>query len=272
MRDAYFKHPDCHRRGSGKDSGAEGRVARRLPDPRDRCERAHLQVDSAGGAVARRGAAGVGPAQDGFAAELFEPRPELGRALLSVGTSDLLPQWRLMVGMVLHYEDDPVTLVDPDDRSRLLERLVDHRLTGEVMAAIGLTEWLTLGLAMPLVLAQSGTDLAPLGLDGAAVGGFALGDLRLVATFRLLGGGDGLGLTVGAVVSLPTGDDARLAGDGGVRLRPQLGIDDRTARCNRKKARIIKRILDTPTTLSINFLPAYENNYSDLSFLHLSLR
>jgi len=162
--------------------------------------------------------------EDGFANQLFEPVPAQGRAILGVGTSYSLVQGEFSAGFFVHYEDDPMTLVDPDDHSSVIARLIDTRLTAEILGAVGLVDWLEVGLALPIVLSQSGDDLAPLGRPGETVGG-AVGDLRLIPKFTIFGGAQGFGLHLSLVVSLPTGDSAQFVGDGGVRVRPVLGVD-----------------------------------------------
>jgi len=168
--------------------------------------------------------AGGAHADDGFDNELFEPLPAQGRAILGVGTSHSLLQGEFSAGVFFHYEDDPLTLVEPDDHSKVISRLIDSRLTAEVLGAVGIVDWLDIGLALPIVVSQSGADLAPVGRPGETVGG-AVGDLRLIPKFTLLGGAEGFGLHLSVVVSLPTGDQAQFAGDGGVRIRPMLGLD-----------------------------------------------
>jgi len=104
-------------------------------------------------------------AESGFAVELFEPMPVAGRAILGVSTSDTLRQGELAVGLLAHYEDDPLTLVQKDDRGRVLERFIDDRFTVEALGGVGILDGFEVGLALPLVLSQSGSDLAA---DGAA--------------------------------------------------------------------------------------------------------
>ena len=162
-------------------------------------------------------------AQDGYANQLFEPQPVQGRAILGVGTSHGLLQGEYSLGVFAHYEDDPMTLVNPDDHSQVLSRLIDSRFTTDVLGAVGILDWLQLGVALPIIVTQSGDDLAPVGRGGESVGS-ALGDLRVIPQFTILGGEEGFGLHVAVVLSLPTGDEANFAGDGAVRIRPVLGL------------------------------------------------
>jgi len=148
-----------------------------------------------------------------------------GRAILGVSTSHLLRQGELAMGAFAHYGDDPLTLVAPEDRREVLERFIDRRVTLELTGAIGIVDWLEIGVGFPVVPSQAGGDLGGVGRPGESVEGVSIGDLRLVPKVTVLGGADGLGLHVAVAAYLPTGDAEQYAGDGGFRVRPMLGVD-----------------------------------------------
>jgi outer membrane protein OmpA-like peptidoglycan-associated protein len=159
---------------------------------------------------------------EGFSVDLFEPTPVQGRSVLGVGSSRTLEHGAFSIGFFASYQDDPLTLVDQSDRDKVLARFIDHRLTSDLQLAVGLFDLFELGLDLPLVLSQRGDDLAPLDRGGASVGGVALGDLTLIPRVQVVGAKQGLGLHLGARVTLPTGDAAQYASDGALRVRPFL--------------------------------------------------
>lgn len=169
--------------------------------------------------------AGPAAAQEGFSVELFEPLPAQGHAVLGVSTSRVLGHGQLSVGLFGHYQDDPLTASSIDDRDTVVARLVDSRWTLEASVAFGLFDAFELGVVMPLVLSQSGDDLAPIGRPGESVEGFAVGDLRVVPKVTFLGGDQGFGVHLLVPVVIPTGDAAAFTSDGAVRVRPTLGLD-----------------------------------------------
>ena len=168
------------------------------------------------------------PADPGFGVELFEPLPAQGLNILDVATSHVLGHGDFSGGVFSHYEDDPLTYVSASDASDVIARFIDARITLEVMVAVGLFDRLELGLVLPMTAYQTGDDLSALGADGGSVGGFSLGDLRVLPKVRLVGtgGGDsGLGLHLACPLYVPLGSRAQFGSDGAVRVQPMFGLD-----------------------------------------------
>ena len=163
-------------------------------------------------------------AAEGFGVEQLEPLPSLGHAILGVGTARVLGNGQLSFGLFGHYEDDPLT-ASTGDRDTTTARFIDSRWTLEAMVAVGILDYVELGVVMPLVLAQSGDDLGLLGRPGERVDGVSLGDLRVIPKVRFIGGEQGLGLHLAIPVIIPTGDPGQLTSDGGARVRPTIGLD-----------------------------------------------
>ncbi|MDP2342050.1 MAG: OmpA family protein [Deltaproteobacteria bacterium] len=91
-------------------------------------------------------------------------------------------------GLVLNYALNP--LVVRDDNGVVVAAIVAHKVSGDLLFTIGLFEYLSVGLDLPLTLVQVGGDV-PDGLKevlGVANGlaGIGVGDLRLVPKVRLL--------------------------------------------------------------------------------------
>ena len=94
-----------------------------------------------------------------------------------------------------------------------------------MVAAIGFFDLLELGLAMPVTLDQSSgkstSSLNPPGLDAVVAG-----DLRIYPKWRILDHeGDGAGLALLAVVTVPSGSAANLQGSGAVTIEPRLTFE-----------------------------------------------
>lgn len=161
---------------------------------------------------------------DGFATDLNRMGQVLGRDILGVQTSDLLGHLRLGASLTFSYADDPLTMVDADDRDLVLARFIDHRVGADVGVALGLFDRLELGVTLPLTLSQSGDDLAALGRPGETVSAFALGDLGARLALRVFGGRSGFQLHLAGRVAIPTGDADAYMSDGAVRIEPSLGF------------------------------------------------
>ena len=78
-------------------------------------------------------------------------------------------QWD--VALWLGYENDPLYLFTPVDGQNPYERtdvLVQNRVHSNLVAAIGLVDWLQIGLDVPLLLAQSRDATIAPEMDAAA--------------------------------------------------------------------------------------------------------
>jgi MYXO-CTERM domain-containing protein len=127
------------------------------------------------------------------------------------------------VWLWMGYANDPLVLYRESDDERQ-GSLVASRWGGEVGGAIALFEWVELGLALPVILGQSRSDLLP-GVVGTLpeLSSAGLGDLRLIPKIRILRQADqGLDLAVMAAVSLPTATEEAYFGDDTVGFRPAL--------------------------------------------------
>ena len=162
-----------------------------------------------------------------MAVEQFEPLYNQHLNTLNVHGSELLGHLKLHGGLFFHYVNDPLVLVDEGNGSAEVSRFVADQLKAELTAAIGLFDWVELGIGLPLVLYQGGDDLGFVGRPGESVSGFALGDLRIIPKGRILKPDDfgGFGLAVALPMFVPTGDDDSFNADGAFRIRPTLIAD-----------------------------------------------
>ncbi len=98
------------------------------------------------------------------------------------------------------------------------EEVVPWRMDAELLASVGLFEWIELGLAVPMVIASTTQDPYPDELRHELT--LAPGDLRLQAKIPILRGD--LGLAARVVFSLPTGDGDRFVGTDYWTAQPSL--------------------------------------------------
>ncbi len=152
-------------------------------------------------------------AAEPFEVELFEPLPSQGINHLQVGASHVLQNLRPSFGFVLHYQTNPLVLRDDDGNE--VAKLIDSRLTTEFWAALGLFDFLEIGVVLPVVLTQSSADLSAIGVTGT-LDGASLRDLRIVPKLQLVSSG-GFGIGLLGQIFVPTGDQDQYASDGAVR-------------------------------------------------------
>ncbi len=165
-------------------------------------------------------AAGIGLlAQPAAAQDLQNFKPATGTwNLLSVDTSRTAPAGRVVPTLWLNWGLNP--LVRRDSGGAVVETIIEHYATADVLVTYGVTDWLELGLGLP-VSYTDGEAIAVLGDSGVG-----LGDVRLLPKVRLparLGGHVGLALAV--PVSLATGDSSRGMGAGTAQLHPTAIAD-----------------------------------------------
>jgi len=165
-------------------------------------------------------------ATPGLQSDFFEPWYAQGTSMLNVGKTDLLGHLKPSFGLLYHLSDGLVQehRVAADGTESTHDVLgTSHKL--ELSAALGLFDWVDVGLVAPLVLTQ---DLAPtVHVPTDSAGGFSLQDVRLTVRGRFLRPEDAAGFGVGAAVTayLPTGSEGQLTGDGFFRLEPKLLAD-----------------------------------------------
>jgi hypothetical protein len=160
------------------------------------------------------------------------PDPYLG----GVRGSEIQPHQMVGFSLFLNYQHRPfrLSLLEDDGsggRVRNEYDAVDYQVAADFLWSLGLFNYVQIGLALPVVLAQDGTGARPLGADFAELAGTAVRDLRIDVQARILGGGPrgtvgrGFGLGAALVLSVPTGDSDNFAGDRNVVFDPILIAD-----------------------------------------------
>ena len=159
-----------------------------------------------------------------FSAERFRPALDKN-GVIDVESGKVLPHLTPDVSLWLGYALNPL-LLQQSDGEVSTGALVAHRVGGNLVASIGLLDWVQLGIDMPFILFQA-DDIAALSsqVQAAQPSIVGLGDLRLVPKFRLLRADDDqfVDLALSAGFTVPTGFPAdSYLGDGNFTFVPEL--------------------------------------------------
>ncbi|MDQ3030811.1 MAG: OmpA family protein [Myxococcota bacterium] len=147
------------------------------------------------------------------------PTTEDGLALQLPST---LGDLRWSAGVMFDYAHAPLVLSAPD-RGESAGAIVDHRLVGHVVGALGLTDRVEVQLRVPVILVQTGDSPSIGGVRFASPDVAGIGDGAIGANVRLYGERDeGLQLGIAAELVLPFAVGSSLGGDTEVGFRGQL--------------------------------------------------
>ncbi len=156
-------------------------------------------------------------ADGGYSLQRFRAQTSTQGLLHSEGAK-ILDAWTPAVGLWLHDDEQPLTVSDAATGKKLYDE-VGRQISAQLVAALGLFGFAELGVAIPVVLNQSGED-RPAGLGTAPSLGAGTGDIRLIPKVKLLHSG-GLNVALSAAFDLPTAS-AAYSGDDGVGVEPRL--------------------------------------------------
>lgn len=153
-------------------------------------------------------------------------RPTVGpRDLIIVPQTQPLPHLSVVLGSYLSFSLDPLVLLRSTDRERV-GSIITNRVELDLMAAVGLFDWVEVGLVMPVVAYQSGGNAGPTaGQPSGDVPATAFGDLSLVTKvpiIKRLPYAPGFGAALGLRVNFPTGSTDAFASDGAVTYNPTV--------------------------------------------------
>jgi OmpA-OmpF porin, OOP family len=148
-----------------------------------------------------------------------------GAGSLLLGTGELLREGGYRFSLTGHYENDPLVLFEGDER---VGPVVQHRVTGHLAGAYGLSDLLELQLQVPVLVLQRGEDLTARGV-GRPEEGLALGTPLVGLRLGVLsqGHGDPVDLAVGVNVGLPLGNAGSLAREPSLRATPSVMVGRR---------------------------------------------
>lgn len=170
-------------------------------------------------------AAAPGYAQSvGFEAQQLHPAPGRSTNYINAESARTPGNGNFEMALFMNYANSFFGLYAEDEVERSVR--IHQQYTAHLLADLGLTDRLELGVDVPVVLSQDGDPTPELGSDGG--GPVGLGDLRILLKVRLFGPapsdedphGFGIALAVDAFV--PTGDESRLQGDPTARAMPRL--------------------------------------------------
>jgi outer membrane protein OmpA-like peptidoglycan-associated protein len=161
----------------------------------------------------------------GYPVERFRLTPDRS-AVLDVEFGRVVNHLDFDIGLYVGGANDPLVFNRTSSKERV-GTIITDRIGGSLVGAIGLFDWVQLGVEIPVILFQAGQrdikDITLQSLPQLATTG--LGDIRFVPKIRILKSEDiGIDLAILASVSVPTGGSANYFGDNGVIVTPELAI------------------------------------------------
>jgi outer membrane protein OmpA-like peptidoglycan-associated protein len=127
---------------------------------------------------------------------------------LSVYGSQTLQQWQYRTGAYFHYANDPLEVGLAGVRRF---GVIDHLLVGDFFGSLGLTDWFSLGLSVPVALYEDFNNIA----TGESEKTIRMMDVRLEGKFRLLDiDRHNVGIAILPYIFFPTGSGSRFVGNG----------------------------------------------------------
>ncbi|MCB9571896.1 MAG: tandem-95 repeat protein [Kofleriaceae bacterium] len=147
--------------------------------------------------------------------------------LLDVEWAESPGRWAFDLGLWAGYANDPLVIYRDDADREVLGALVGDRIGGDLVGSLGITDWLAIGLDVPLILYQgrdAANPAAPMGL--APISSFGLGDLRLspkLVVLRQARAGVSVAIIPAFTAPSSTQDDAYF-GDTGATFAPEVAV------------------------------------------------
>ncbi|MBW2699267.1 MAG: OmpA family protein [Deltaproteobacteria bacterium] len=156
---------------------------------------------------------------DGLDTERFKPSADSQGLILTEGGQGELA-WDFNLGLYLHYSRQPLVINDAD--GNLLYSLVDNRMAADLYFSMGVTDWLTLAVDVPVFLYQSGETLGASN-ESLSLTSAGFGDIRVSPKFTLLRQSRfGVSLALSVPVTLPSGDESAYQGSDSVTVMPTV--------------------------------------------------
>lgn len=155
--------------------------------------------------------------------------PAIGQeSIITVEGTRTGQRFRPLFVALLEYAHRPMRLIDRDTGETLASTVPDLASL-HLMAGVGLTRWLALAVDLPVIMYQGFDRTTPLKDVPSEPASYGVGDLRMVAKFRIINNErGGFGLAFVPQVTFPTGDGTQLRGDDAFGIEPRLAFDYRT--------------------------------------------
>lgn len=142
----------------------------------------------------------------GFNNQQFRPIAD-GMGLFGVSSSEVLPHTAYSFGLYTNFSRGLASVVMPARGTSL--SIIDSNITGDFLGAVGLFDFMDVGIAIPVALYQEGHDYTDLAKYKTA----AFGDMNLDLKFRLLTDKQGsVGTAVVSRATFPTGSREKFTG------------------------------------------------------------
>lgn len=138
-------------------------------------------------------------------ASIFNPSPDVSR-YLNTRQSENLRQWKFGAGLFFDYGNAPIRVVDLTTGAT--QKIVSTLIMGHVTGAVGLTDWMQLGLVLPVLAYERFSSPNAGSATGGPMQTFAgkLGDLKMEAQFQLLDiNRYNIGVAIAPFAQFPTG-------------------------------------------------------------------
>ena len=147
--------------------------------------------------------------------QVFRPSPHPGD-LFTVLSSNIGAHLRWSADLLASFGKNPLVFVDTSGTAERRQEVIQDQLSLDLMGSIALFDRVSVGLAVPLFLVNSGEpgDVVTVSPEPSS---FALGDIRLSPKIGILmreDDADGFGLGAELGLSLPTGDADSFVSDG----------------------------------------------------------
>jgi OmpA-OmpF porin, OOP family len=164
-----------------------------------------------------------GAAQPPFELERLELNPN-GAGTLGVSTGELLGEGQWRVGLLGHYQNDPLVFYVDGVREG---SVVEHRVMGHLVGAWAPLKWLELNAQVPVVLWQQGQALSGPGVPRVGTTGLSTPLLAARAAVLSQRGEAPVDLALELGVGLPVGSPEVFGLESGVRLVPRVMVGRR---------------------------------------------
>jgi outer membrane protein OmpA-like peptidoglycan-associated protein len=163
--------------------------------------------------------AGPGLAADGIDSLNFKPATDQGD-YLAVEQSQTLGRWGYAFGLMTEYSKG--SLIAAGANGQKLRDIIDDQLAMHLGGAVGVLDWLNVGLLVEAVPYQQFNDIA----TGLPDNGARMGDMKLDLKARLLDSRRyPVGLAIVPFITFPTGSDAHYVGNGVVTGGALLAVE-----------------------------------------------